>query len=367
MASKLFSPINLRGLTLKNRIVISPMCQYSAIDGNATDWHLIHLGNLSLSGAGLLMIEATAVNATGRISYGDLGLYSDDNEKSLGRILTSCRRYGNTPIGIQIAHSGRKGSTHLPWKGGAPLTPKEEAWQTVAPSAIARGKNWPIPHELSIEEIDSIKKDFIASTERASRLNIDLIELHVAHGYLLHEFMSPISNTRNDQYGGNLENRMRLPLEIAEAMRSVWPKEKPMGARITGNDWLPGGLIVSDAVIFAKKLKEIGIDYVCVTSTGIVPTSEVKFSAGYQVSFAAEVKRQADIPTQTVGLITTPEQAERIIAESDADMVAIARSFLDDPRWVWHAAQKLGADAAYPPQYFRCRSDVWPEANPKKD
>src|SRR3989344_138717 len=360
MASQLFSPINLRKLTLQNRIVISPMCQYSAVNGSASDWHTIHLGHLALGGAGLLIIEATAVNQEGRITLSDLGLYSDDNEKALGNILEKIRKYnGNTAIGIQLAHSGRKGSTDIPWQGGSPLLQNEKAWTTFAPSDIPRDPAWPTPTEMTLEQIERLKKDYVNSTKRATRIGIDLLELHVAHGYLLHTFTSPISNHRTDQYGGNFENRVRLPLEIAEQVRKIWPKDKHMGARITGNDWLEGGITTEDAVKFAKLLKEAGLDYVCISSGGVTPKTNMPTDVNYQISLAKEVKKNVDIKVQAVGLITNPLQAEEIIASGKADMVTIARAFLDNPRWVWHAAEKLGVKIVYPPQYDRVQPDLW--------
>jgi 2,4-dienoyl-CoA reductase-like NADH-dependent reductase (Old Yellow Enzyme family) len=361
MNSKLFSQIKLRELTLKNRIVISPMCQYSAIDGSATDWHLIHLGHLALSGAGLLIIEATAVNREGRITLNDLGLYSDDNEKALSRVLESIRKYADTAIGIQLNHSGRKGSAEVPWRGGGPLKPEEGAWTAYAPSPIPRDQNWPTPQEMSLPQIEALKKDYISAAQRARRLNIDLIELHMAHGYLLHEFISPISNRRTDRYGGSFENRMRLPLEIAAAVRIEWPADKPMGARITGNDWLSGGLTVEDAITFTNSLKSVGFDYVCISSGGIIPKTNMPLDKpDYQISLAEQIKKEVNLPVQAVGFITNPEQAEEIIASGKADMVTIARAFLDDPRWVWHAAQSLGVKMLYPPQYLRAHPEVWP-------
>ena len=362
MTSQLFTPLSLRDLTLANRIAVSPMCQYSAKDGSATDWHMMHLGQLALSGAGLLVIEATAVSAEGRISPGDLGLYSDANEAALARVLAACRRYGNARIGIQIAHAGRKASAQPPWRGGGALAANDGAWATLAPSAVALDERWPTPRAMTADDIAKLKQDFVATTKRAARLGLDLVELHAAHGYLMHEFMSPLANQRTDRYGGSLENRMRLPLEIARLVREAWPTEKPMGARITGSDWLPGGLTVEDAAAFARELKALGCDYVCVSSGGIVPKAPIALGPGYQVPFAARVRQEAGIVTQAVGLIVEPAQAEAIVASGQADWVALARGFIDDPRWVWHAAEALGATAACPPQYLRGKPEVWPGA-----
>lgn len=362
MPSSLFSTIKLRDLTLANRIVVSPMCQYSADDGSANDWHMQHLGSLAVSGAGLLMIEATAVEQAGRITHGCLGLYSDANEAALGRVVAACRRFGNTALGIQFAHAGRKGSAHVPWKGIRALAPEEGAWATLAPSPIALDEGWPVPHALTAAELDRIEAGFVASTKRAARLGLDVIEAHCAHGYLLHEFLSPLANKRDDAYGGSLDNRMRFPLRVVKAMRAAWPKEKPLGARITGSDWLPGGFSVEDAVIFAKTLKAAGCDYVCVSSGGIVPKAPIPVAPGYQLELAARVRRDAGIIVRAVGLLAEPHQVETVIASGQADMVAMARAFLDDPRWPWHAAEALGARAAMPPQYERARADLWPGA-----
>ena len=355
-------PIALRELALPNRIVVSPMCQYSAEDGSATDWHLLHLGSLAVSGAGLLMIEATAVEPAGRISLGCLGLYSDDNEAALRRVVAACRRYGNTPLGIQLAHAGRKGSATKPWQGIRALAPAEGAWQSVAPSALPLDAGWPAPRALAAGDLDRLVAAFAASTRRAARLGLDLVELHCAHGYLLHEFLSPIANRREDALGGSLENRMRFPLRVVGAMREAWPKGKPLAARISGTDWLEGGFTVDEAVVFARALKASGCDYVCVSSGGILGKAPIPISPGYQLALCERVRRDAGIATRAVGLLAEPRQVETVIASGQADMVAMARAFLDDPRWVWHAAEALGAKAAFPPQYERSRADLWPGA-----
>jgi 2,4-dienoyl-CoA reductase-like NADH-dependent reductase (Old Yellow Enzyme family) len=362
MASLLFTPIALRNLTLSNRIVVAPMCQYSADDGSATDWHMMHLPNLAVSGAGLLMIEATGVEAIGRISPGCLGLYSDANETALARVLKACRTYSNTPIGIQLAHAGRKGSVHTPWHRGAlSLQANEGAWQTMAPSAVPMAEGWHTPHAMDRADMDRVKAAFLSAAHRADRLGIDLAELHAAHGYLLNEFLSPLSNLREDEYGGSLENRMRFPLEVAVALRAAW-RDKPLGARISGSDWQAGGTTPDEAVRFAAELKKLDYDYVCVTSGGISAKAKIAVDLNYQVPFAAQVKKQVGIATRAVGMIVTPQQAEQIIATGQADMVAIARGFIDNPRWVWHAAEVLGAQVAYPPQYERGQSKYWPGA-----
>jgi 2,4-dienoyl-CoA reductase-like NADH-dependent reductase (Old Yellow Enzyme family) len=362
MTSPLFTPITLRDLQLANRVVVSPMCQYSAADGSATDWHMLHLGSLAVGGAGLLMIEATAVEAAGRITLGCLGLYSDANEAALARVVTACRRFGNTPLGIQLAHAGRKGSATVPWQGIRALRPEEGAWATLAPSPVALDDGWPTPQAFDEAGIERLVDSFVAAARRAARLGLDLVELHCAHGYLLHEFLSPIANRRTDGYGGSLENRMRLPLRIATAVRAAWPEGKPFGVRISGSDWLEGGFGIEEAVVFARALRALGCDYVCVSSGGIVPKAPIPVRPGYQLGLVERVRRETGMATRAVGLIAEPRQAEAVIASGQADMVALARAFLDDPRWVWHAAEALGAKAAMPPQYERARAGLWPGA-----
>jgi 2,4-dienoyl-CoA reductase-like NADH-dependent reductase (Old Yellow Enzyme family) len=362
MTSALFTPIALRGLALANRIVVSPMCQYTADDGSATDWHMQHLGLLSHSGAGLVVIEATGVEREGRITLGCLGLYSDANEQALARVIESCRRYSKTPIGIQLAHAGRKGAATRPWEGGRALKPEEGAWQTVAPSAVPFDEGWHTPKAISRGEIDRIVESFAMAARRAARIGLDEVELHCAHGYLLAEFLSPIANRREDEYGGSLDNRMRLALRVAEAVRASWPADKPMGARITGADWVEGGFTLDEAVVLSRALKERGCDFVCVSSGGIAGKIKVPLGPGYLLPHAARIRREAGVATRAVGFIVTPQQAEAAIAEGQADMVSMARAILDDPRWGWHAAEALGGTVAYPPQYDRVRPSSWPGA-----
>lgn len=360
--SALFSPIRLAGRDLANRIVVAPMCQYSAEDGCAGDWHFMHYGTLANSGAGLLVVEATAVEARGRISPGDLGLYSDACEAALGRVVAICRRYGQAALGIQLAHAGRKASVDVPWRGGKPLDAAEGGWETIAPSAEPFGETGPLPREMSEADMAAVEEGFIASAQRALRLGFDAVELHMAHGYLLHEFLLPLANRRDDHYGGTLENRMRFPLRVAAALRAAWPGARPLGARITGSDWLDGGLTVADAVVVARRLAELGYDFVCLSSGGISPRAAVPVAPGYQVAFAAEVKRAVGIPTRAVGMIAAAEQAEFIVASGQADMVALARGMLDNPHWAWQAARQLGAEVARPPQYQRAAPKLWPGA-----
>jgi NADPH2 dehydrogenase len=363
MTSALFSPIRLAGLELANRIVVSPMCQYSADDGVASDWHVSHLGMLANSGAALVVVEATGVERRGRITHGCLGLYSDDCEAALMRLLAHCRRYGSAKLGIQLAHAGRKASAHRPWAGGKPLGAAEDPWETIAPSAVPFGPDWPIPREMTAADMERVRDAFVSAAKRAVRVGFDAIELHGAHGYLLHSFISPVSNKRTDQYGGALAARLRYPLEIVEAVRAAVPQETPLGARITGNDWVEGGLTPADAVAVARALKAAGLDFVCVSSGGVSADSRPNMVAGTNVAFAEMVKREAGIATRTVGLIATPRQAEAVVAEGRADMVALARAMLDDPHWGWHAAQALGTEVARPPQYQRAAPKAWAGAS----
>jgi 2,4-dienoyl-CoA reductase-like NADH-dependent reductase (Old Yellow Enzyme family) len=361
MTSSLFTPLELGGITLPNRITVSPMCQYSAIDGVANDWHMIHLGSLAMGGAGLLTLEATAVEAIGRISPGDLGLYNDACEAALARILQATRRWGTTPLfGIQLAHAGRKASAQRPWEGGHALHHDQHPWTTVAPSEIPFGDGWHTPEPLDMAGLARVREAFVATAKRALRIGFDAVELHGAHGYLLHEFLSPIANRRSDGYGGSREHRMRFPLEVAEAVRAVWPRDKALGLRVSATDWADHGLSLDDTIVFAKHLKAIGFDYICVSSGGIDPKIRVPVGPNYQVPLAERIKRESGLATCAVGMIVDPHQAEAIIAEGKADMVALARGFLDDPRWGWRAAEALGVDLAYPPQYERCKPNLWP-------
>lgn len=354
-APLLFSPLRLRGLTLANRIVVSPMCQYSAEAGSATDWHLVHLGQFAVSGPGLLLVEATAVTAQGRISPSDLGLYSDANEQALAPVLAFCRRHGTSAVGIQLAHAGRKASSRVPWTGRGPLAEAEGAWETVAPSAVPFDEGWPTPRALDRPGMDQVVRDFVAATRRAQRLGFDLVELHAAHGYLLHTFLSPLSNRRTDAYGGGLENRMRFPLEVFDAVRAEWPSEKPLGVRISAVDHAPGGWQLEDSVALAAALKARGCDYVDASSGGNAPGSLIDTGPGYQVRYAAELRARTGIATCAVGMISQPHQAEQLLRSGQADLVALARPFLDDPRWAWHAARALGAEIDYVPQYRRAK------------
>jgi 2,4-dienoyl-CoA reductase-like NADH-dependent reductase (Old Yellow Enzyme family) len=359
MTSALFSPIRLADLELANRIVVSPMCQYSAADGVATGWHMTHLGMLANSGAALLVLEATHVERRGRITHGCLGLYSDDCEQAIERIVTHCRQIGTAKLGIQLAHAGRKASAQRPWEGAKALSAAEDSWPTIAPSALPFGPGWHTPTAMSEDDMARVTKAFMDAAKRSVRIGFDAIELHLAHGYLLHSFVSPLSNKRNDAWGGSLAGRMRYPLEVTRAVRAVVPRAIALGARISGTDWVEGGLTGDDAVALAKALKEAGLDYVDVSSANITPESRWPSDPGFNVPIAERVRREAGLPVRAVGMIANAKQAEQIVASGKADMVALARGFLDDPHWGWHAAQTLGADVGRPRQYARVAPALW--------
>jgi 2,4-dienoyl-CoA reductase-like NADH-dependent reductase (Old Yellow Enzyme family) len=360
MASKLFTPFSIGKLELANRITIAPMCQYSAINGSMSDWHMQHLGNLALSGASLLIVEATGVAPEGRITRNCTGLYSDENEAAMARVVKFVRSISAIRIGVQLAHAGRKASTQRPWEGRGFLSNGEGAWQTVAPSAIAFAPGWPLPKALTRSEMEAVRQAFVAAARRAARIGFDMIELHSTHGYLLSEFLSPLANNREDEYGGSLQNRMRFPLEVFRALRDAW--DKPLGAKISGTDFAEGGWTPDDAVTYAAELKKLGCDYVTVSGGGLVPDAKVPTGPGYQVPFAERVKRETGITTGAIGLISDPKQAEDIVASGKVDFVSLARAMLFNPRWPWHAAIVLGGDVKYPPQYERAAPKAWPPA-----
>lgn len=352
--SQLFQPWRLGSLELANRIVVAPMCQYSAEEGSATDWHMIHLGHLALSGAGLLITEATAVSAEGRITPTDLGLYSDANEEALARVMKAIRAYSPVPVAIQLAHAGRKGSSQAPWDGGKQIKPDQPGgWLTEAPSNLPHSEGEVAPMTLDRDGLARVRDAFAAAAKRADRLGIDGIEVHGAHGYLLHEFLSPLSNRRDDEYGGSAENRMRFPLEVFDAVRAAFPAEKPVWMRVSATDYVEGGWDVEQTVMLAKALKERGAPAIHVSGGGVSPNQKIELRPGYQVDFAARIKAESGLPTIAVGLITEAEQAEEIIASGKADAIALARAILYDPRWPWHAAAKLGANVIAPKQYWR--------------
>jgi 2,4-dienoyl-CoA reductase-like NADH-dependent reductase (Old Yellow Enzyme family) len=351
---KLFEPLRVGNLTLVNRIVIAPMCQYSAVDGCMTDWHVIHLGHLALSGAALLTIEATAVEPEGRISYADVGLFDDATEAAMARVLETVRRHSDIPIGIQLAHAGRKASVEVPWKGGAQIAPGAPGgWQTHAPSPLPFASGQSTPLALDRGGLKRVREAFAAAAMRAARLGLDALQLHSAHGYLLHQFLSPLSNRRDDEYGGSLENRMRFPLEVFEAVRAVFPAEKPVAVRVSGTDWVPGGWDITQTVAYARALEARGCAVIHVSSGGLDPRQAIPIGPSYQVPLARAVKQATGIPIVAVGLITDYEQAEAIVGTGDADFVALARGILYDPRWPWHAAAHLGGHVHAPDQYLR--------------
>ncbi|MBP0446877.1 NADH:flavin oxidoreductase/NADH oxidase [Roseomonas sp. SSH11] len=352
--SPLFQPLRLGGLELPNRITIAPMCQYSAEEGRAGDWHLIHLGHLALSGAGLLVLEATAVLPEGRISPVDLGLYSDDTEAALDRVLRAVRGQSAIPLAIQINHAGRKASSRAPWEGGTQIPPDAPGgWKTLAPSAIPHSEGEDTPLALDRAGMDRVRDGFVDCARRAVRIGLQGIELHAAHGYLLHQFLSPLANRRNDEYGGTAANRMRFPLEVFEAVRAAIPGEIPVWMRVSATDWVPGGWDIEDTVAFARALGERGCAAIHVSTGGVSPRQSIPLGPGYQVPFAARVKAETGLTTIAVGLITEPAQAEEIIASGQADAIALARGILYDPRWPWHAAAQLGARVTAPRQYWR--------------
>lgn len=353
MPSQLFTPFKLRDLTLPNRVVIAPMCMYASTDGKVGDWHVMHLGNLSHSGAGMLIIEATAVAPEGRITPLCPGLWDDASADAWAPVLAAVRRHSRMPIAIQLAHAGRKASCAAPWQGGQQVSAAAGGWQTVAPSPLAFAETDALPHELDAAGLARIRDAFAAATRRADRLGIDAIEIHAAHGYLLHQFLSPLSNQRSDEYGGSLANRMRFPLEVFAAMRAAWPAEKPLGVRVSATDWVDGGWDLEQTLVLARELKARGCDFLHVSTGGLSAAQSITPVPGYQLPFARRVKAETGMTTIAVGLITEAQQAEAIVAEGDADLVGLARGILWNPRWPWHAAAALGATIDAPPQFWR--------------
>ena len=350
----LFTPFRVGNVELRNRIIIAPMCQYSAVDGCMTDWHLIHLGNLALSGAALLTIEATAILPEGRITYADVGLWSDETEETIGRTIESVRRWSNIPIAIQLAHAGRKASSEVPWKGGAHLAPDHaHGWQTESASAIPYNEHSHAPTALDAAGCARVRDAFAVAALRAARLGIDAVQIHGAHGYLLHQFLSPLSNYRDDQYGGSLENRMRFPLEVFDAVRAAFPAKRAVTMRVSGTDWAEGGWDIDQTVVFARALEARGCSAVHVSSGGLTPKQRIPVGPNYQVPLARVVKQATSMPVVAVGLITEFEQAEAIVSTGDADLIALARAILFNPRWPWHAAAHFGAKVRAPNQYLR--------------
>jgi len=354
MPSTLFSPFRLQDLDLANRAVVAPMCQCSAVNGVVGDWHMMHLGSYAIAGAGLVLIEATGVEATGRITHDCTGLYSDACEEAFARVLAFCRSVGGSDFGIQLGHAGRKGSTTAPWLGGQPLGPDEDPWTPDAPSPIPYLPNWETPHPLDDDGLARVRDAFAEAARRAARLGLDVVEVHMAHGYLLHQFLSPLSNRRDDAYGGSFENRVRFPLEVFDAVRAAFPADKPVLVRISATDWIEGGWDLEQSIALSSMLKERGCAGIHVSSGGLRQDQAIEVGPGYQVRFAAEIRRRVDVPVIAVGQVTTPIQAETILKTGQADLVALARGMLWDPRWMWKAALEFGEEIALPPQYARC-------------
>jgi len=365
MTSALFTPITLRGLTLANRAIVSPMCQYNSNEGSANDWHILQLGQFSLGGTGaLVMTESTHVNLQGRITLKCAAMCSDANEAAMKRVIDFCRQYGVAKHGLQLGHAGRKGSTLPPALGGKPLTGEQGAWGTVAPSAISFDEGWHVPRAMTEADIEQVKADFVSAVRRAERIGYDLVELHFGHGYLVHQFLSPLSNKRKDRYGGSLENRLRFGLELFAEARAAWPEDKPMGVRLSASDWLENGWTVADSIVLAKALKALGCDYIDASSGALHPAQKIPLALGYQVPFSEAIRKEAQIPTVAVGLITSARQAEDILAGGKADFVCLARGAMWNPRWIWHAAEELGAEAPYAPRTMPCHPSNRPAAFP---
>jgi 2,4-dienoyl-CoA reductase-like NADH-dependent reductase (Old Yellow Enzyme family) len=350
--SHLFTPIAFRELTIRNRVFVSPMCQYSSEDGMPTTWHLVHLGSRAVGGAGLVMMEATGVSPEGRISPWDMGIWSDAHAAAMRPITDFIRGQGAAPA-IQLAHAGRKASTGRPWTGGGKVAPERGGWQPVAPSAIPFDDKYPKPREMTLADIDKVVADFTAATYRATDAGFDVVEIHMAHGYLLHEFLSPLSNQRKDDYGGSLANRMRLPLRVANAVREAFPQQLPVFARLSCTDWVEGGWDLPQSIELSRELKSLGIDLIDCSSGALVPHAKIPLGPGYQVPFAQAIRKEAGIATGAVGMITEPAQAESILASGQADCVLIARVMLQDPYWALHAAEELHAEVEWPVQSLR--------------
>lgn len=357
----LFSPLKLGAQSLSNRIMISPMCQYSAENGNPTDWHLTHLSSLAISGAGLLFVEATSVNPEGRITPGCLTLCNDENQAALKKVVDTIRSLSPIKLALQLSHAGRKASSQRPWEGGALMPLDQGGWQTFGPSALPHMPEEVPPLAMTEKDIAQVIADYVATTKRAIALGFDVIEVHMAHGYLLHQFLSPIANHRTDEFGGSLENRMRLPLQIFEAVKQAAGKDIAVGARLSATDWVDGGWDLEQSITLSKRLEEMGADFLDISSGGVSPQQKIAIGPGYQVSFAEAIKKTVSISVIAVGMITEAHQAEEILQKKQADIIAIARGFLNDPRWPWRAAAALGGTVAAPKQFYRCL----PSGSPK--
>lgn len=356
--SYLFTELKLREVKFKNRISVAPMCQYSGSEGLPNDWHLVHLGSRAVGGAALVMVEASAVSPEGRISPADTGMWSERHAESFERITRFIEEQDSVPA-IQLSHAGRKASSDLPWRGRGGVEDRHGGWTPIAPSAVRFAENYRMPEEMSLTEIDSVIEHFVQATRWSLRAGFSVVELHMAHGYLLHEFLSPASNAREDHYGGTLENRMRLPLQVAAAVREEWPKELPLFVRVSATDWLEGGWSIEDSVKFSRQLQTTGVDLIDCSSGGIQPNTNIPVGPGYQAGFAHQIRQEVGIATGAVGLITEPVQAEQLLAEGQADTVLLARELLRNPYWPLYAADALGEEVRWPVQYER----AWPPPN----
>jgi 2,4-dienoyl-CoA reductase-like NADH-dependent reductase (Old Yellow Enzyme family) len=354
--SKLFSPFTLGRITFRNRVFVSPMCQYSSRDGLPTDWHMVHLGSRAVGGAGLVMVEATAVSPEGRISPDDSGCWSEAHAEAFRPVARFIAEQGAVP-GIQLAHAGRKASTDSPWRGGGPLSPEERGWQPVAPSPHPFEPGYPVPRELTVSDLDTIEEQFRIAAALAEAAGFQVLEIHMAHGYLLHQFLSPLTNHRTDDYGGSLENRLRFPLRVVRAVRDTWPSDLPLFVRISVTDWVGGGWDLGQSVLLVRRLKTLGVDLIDCSAGFAVPDEPIPFGPGFQVPFSAAIRSATGIATGAVGLITDPAQAEQIIATGQADVVSLARQMLRDPYWPLHAAKSLGVDISWPDQYLRAKKE----------
>ncbi len=352
--SKLLLPIKIRNLGLRNRLVVSPMCQYSAKDGIPNDWHLVHLGSRAVGGAGLVITEATAVSPEGRISPADTGIWSDEHVKAFKKITDFVKAHG-AAVGIQLAHAGRKASTKIPWEGDGEVSLVDGGWQTIAPTTVKFSDNYPLPREMTRSDIKMVVDQFSDAARRSLAAGFQVAEIHMAHGYLLHQFLSPLSNRRKDEYGGDIKNRIRLPLEVANAVRETWSSDLPVFVRISSTDWIEGGWDLPQSIELAKELKKAGIDLVDCSSGGIAPGAKIPIAPGYQVRFAEEIKRHAGVMTGAIGMITDAPQAENILVAEQSDVIIMAREFLRDPYFPLHAAKILGDDPQYPTQYLRAK------------
>lgn len=352
--SILFSPITLRSVAMRNRIFVSPMCQYSCQDGLVGIWHLVHLGSRAVGGAGLVMVEATAVSPEGRISPQDTGIWGDAHVDAFLPVTRFLAEQGAV-AGIQLAHAGRKASCAVPWQGGKPIPAGSGGWQTLAPSAVPFDAGDPVPKALTADDLDALEVQFRTAARRALAAGFKVVEIHMAHGYLLHEFLSPLANRREDEYGGNLENRLRFPLRIARAVRAEWPDDLPLFVRISATDWVGNGWDIEQSIVLVKELKKLGVDFIDCSSGFVVPNEPVPFGPGFQVPFSARIRAETGIATGSVGCITDPAQAEQIVATGQADAVLLARQFLRDPYWPLHAGKALGVDIQWPNQYLRAK------------